>query len=65
MSIFELVLSSAAAIKPSYDFLVSAKGAYDGYQQKRTALFVEDVFRNAKNVTIHDVHKNDILQIFI
>lgn len=64
MSIFELVLSSAAAIKPSYDFLVSAKGAYDGYQQKRTALFVEDVFRNAKNVTIHDVHKNDILHNF-
>jgi len=64
MSIFELVLSSAAVIKPGYDFLVSAKGAYDGYQQKRTALFVEDVFRNAKNVTIHDVHKNDILHNF-
>ncbi|MBY0244574.1 MAG: hypothetical protein K2Q03_03870, partial [Sphingobacteriaceae bacterium] len=64
MSIYELVFSGLTAIKPSYEFLVSAKGAYDSYQQKRTALFVEDVFRNAKNVTIHDVHKNDILQIF-
>lgn len=64
MSIFELILSSAAAIKPSYDFLVTAKGAYDSYQQKKIVLFVEDVFRNAKDVAIHDVHKNDILHNF-
>lgn len=53
-----------AAFKNGYDFLVTAKGAYDNYQQKKTKLFVEDVFRNAKNVTIHDVHKNDILHNF-
>lgn len=67
MSVFELVLSGVAfikSIKPSYDFLVTAKGAYDSYQQKRTALFIEDAFRGTKDVTIHDVHKNDILHNF-
>lgn len=59
-----LLLNSATIIKPSYDFLVTAKGAYDSYQQKKTRLFIEDVFRNVKNVTIHDVHKNDILHNF-
>ncbi len=59
-----LLLNSAAAIKNGYEFLVTAKGAYDGYQQKKTKLFIEDVFRNMKDITIHDVHKNDILHNF-
>ncbi len=59
-----LLLNSAAAIKNGYEFLVTAKGAYDCYQQKKTKLFIEDVFRNMKDITIHDVHKNDILHNF-
>ena len=41
MNLFEL----AVTIKSSYGLFVSLKGTYDGYQQKRTKMFVvDDVF---------------------
>ena len=64
MNEYLLLLSSISTIKPGYDFLISTKNAYDSYQQKKTAVFVEDVFRSVKDVTIHDVHKNDLLHNF-
>lgn len=59
-----LLLNAVAYIKPGYEFLINTKDAYNNYQQKKTELFVERVLRNTKDATIHDVHKNDILNNF-
>lgn len=59
-----LLLNAVAYIKPGYEFLINTKDVYNNYQQKKTELFVERVFRNTKDATIHDVHKNDILHNF-
>ncbi len=59
-----MLLAAVAYIKPGYEFLVSGKDVYDKHQQRKIKSFVEKVFRNTKDVSIHDVHKNDILHNF-
>lgn len=59
-----VILDALDTAKPAYELFVTFKSTYDNYQQKRTRVFVEDAFRNTKNITINDVHKNDILHNF-
>lgn len=64
IEILKNALTLAGIIKPSYEICVTGKNIYNDHVRRQTKTLIEEVYANLKNITVHEIHKNEILHSF-